>query len=249
MVSGHMSTGIAGGFGDSGRVDSFAQGRMARRGCQLLLKTCSPVIESFPTPEVRLEVFSAHPKDLLEYECEAIAIHPWPEIQVDRLRHIPRRALRRLLAYDPVLVRTLRRHRLDLLAYSTLGAQSDVNTLQWQPDFQHKRLPQFFSAKERATRDAAIAESRRWGNLLLSSHSAVADFRRYYPELASVQTHVLQFSTASILDVVPMSRAELETRYPVHEPYFYLPNQFWQHKNHAVVIQALTQTPASGYSR
>lgn len=161
------------------------------------LLTC---YRKFPDPEVRLEVFSPHPKDLLEYECEAITIHPWPELQRDRLSHFPRRALRKLLAYDPVLVRTLRRHRLDLLAYSTLGAESNVKTLQWQPDFQHKRLPEFFSEKECAQRDAAIAESKRWGNLLLSSHSAAADFRHYYPswrpcELMFCSSRRPQFST------------------------------------------------------
>lgn len=199
----------------------------------------------FPDHEVKLEVFTPHPEDLLQYECDRIAIHPWPEIQPNRLLHIPRRAMRKILGYDPVLVDWVKRHQIDLLAYSSLGAQSSVKALLWQADFQHKRLPQYFSQNDCVARDAAIAKCKRWGNLLLSSHSAASDFRRYYPELQSVKTHVLQFSTAAILDVVPMTRAELESKYPVREPYFYLPNQFWQHKNHAVVIDALAQTTSN----
>ena len=58
-----------------------------------------------------------------------------------------------------------------------------------------------------------------------------------------MKTHVLHFSSAAVLNVEPLNREELEKHFPVHEPYFFLPNQFWQHKNHAVVVDALRQTP------
>ena len=41
-----------------------------------------------------------------------------------------------------------------------------------------------------------------------------------------------------------MSLEELSRTYPASEPYFFLPNQFWQHKNHGVVVEALRQLPA-----
>ena len=63
------------------------------------------------------------------------------------------------------------------------------------------------------------------------------------PELAEVQAHVLHFSVSTVLDEAPLCRVELEQNYPVHEPYFFLPNQFWQHKNHAVVVEALRRSP------
>jgi glycosyltransferase involved in cell wall biosynthesis len=125
----------------------------------------------------------------------------------------------------------------------SLGRQANLSALIWMPDFQHRRLPNLFSAEECATRELNVGRSRRFGHLLLSSHSAEADFRRFYPELTAVKTHVLRFSCTSIVDLVPMSREELEKEYPVHEPYFFLPNQFWQHKNHKVVVEALLQTP------
>jgi glycosyltransferase involved in cell wall biosynthesis len=55
---------------------------------------------------------------------------------------------------------------------------------------------------------------------------------------------VLHFSSAAVLDTKPMSREELSRTYPASEPYFFLPNQFWQHKNHGVVVEALRQLPA-----
>jgi len=197
--------------------------------------------QKYPDPAVKLDVFSPFPEDVARYQCDAIEIHPCPQL-LRRPQNYPRFILKRLLRYDPVLLKTLERHRIDLLTHNSLGRQTRVNTLQWTPDFQHKRMPQFFTPEECARRDSNISNVRRWGNILLSSHAAANDFRRYYPELAQVKTHVLHFSSAEVLNTALLSRAELETRYPVHDPYFFLPNQFWQHKNHAVVVEALRQT-------
>ena len=92
-------------------------------------------------------------------------------------------------------------------------------------------------------RDSEIAKSALWGNILLSSQDAANSFRRYYPELASVRTHVLPFSSIASLSVNIINRAELEEKYPIQKPYFFLPNQFWNHKNHKVVVEALRLTP------
>ena len=199
--------------------------------------------QQYPDPALKLEVFTSRPEDATRYRSDAIGINPWPEIAPGRLGHYPRTVAKRLLGYDPALLRILKHQRIDLLTHNGLGTQSSINTLLWQPDFQHKAYPQFFSPQECADRDAGIGNVRRWGNILLSSHAAANDFRRYYPELAAVQTHVLHFSGAAVLDIVPLQREELGTQYPVHEPYFFLPNQFWQHKNHTVVVEALRQTP------
>jgi glycosyltransferase involved in cell wall biosynthesis len=198
--------------------------------------------QQYPDPALKLVVFTGCPEDAALYRSDAIEIHPWPEI-TGRLGHYPRTVAKRLLGYDPVLLKILKHQRIDLLTHNGLGTQSSINTLQWQPDFQHRVFPQFFSPQECADRDANIANVRRWGNILLSSHAAAADFRQYYPELASVQTHILHFSGAAVLDIVPLKREELEAQYPVREPYFFLPNQFWQHKNHTVVVESLRQTP------
>jgi glycosyltransferase involved in cell wall biosynthesis len=154
-----------------------------------------------------------------------------------------------LFGFDAVLLGLVKGYRINLLSHlgwlenDALGKWARIPVLPWMPDFQHRRLPKFFTAEECADRDSYVARSRQCGHLLLSSQSAEADFRRFYPELEPVQTHILRFSCASIVDMDPLSREELGTRYPVHDPYFFLPNQFWQHKNHAVVVEALRQTP------
>jgi glycosyltransferase involved in cell wall biosynthesis len=199
--------------------------------------------QKYPDPGLKIDVFTPFPDDFTVYESDAIEIHGCPELRVRRSDY-RRRVVWRLLRHDPVFLGILKRHRIDLLAYNSLGRQTRVNTLLWFPDFQHKVFPQFFSAKECAIRDSKIASTRLWGNILLSSLAAANDFRRFYPELAEVQTRILHFSAPAVLNEAPLSRVELERNYPVREPYFFLPNQFWQHKNHAVVVEALRRTSA-----
>jgi glycosyltransferase involved in cell wall biosynthesis len=199
--------------------------------------------QRYPDPAVKLEVFTSYLEDVVRYRSDAIEIHSCPEQRwLPGPRGWPRRAAYRMLGYDSMLLRSMEHAQIDLLTHCSLGRQTSINTLHWEPDFQHKVFPQFFSAKECTARDAKIANVRIWGNILLSSQAAGSDFRRFYPELASVQTRILHFSSAAVLRTVPLSREELEVHYPVHEPYFFLPNQFWQHKNHAVVVEALRQT-------
>ncbi len=197
--------------------------------------------QKYPDPAVKLEIFSPFAEDVAHYQCDAIEIHPCPQLQPGPLSY-PRRLMKRLLGYDPVMLRLMERHRVDLLTHGSLGRQTRVNTLQWMPDFQHKVMPQLFTPEECANRDSYIGNILLWGNILLSSHAAANDFRRYYPELAQVKTQVLHFSSTEVLNTALLSRAELEARYPVHDPYFFLPNQFWQHKNHAAVVEAMRRT-------
>lgn len=199
--------------------------------------------QKYPDPDLTLVVFTEFPEDVAAYQCDAIELHALPEIKSGHLWNYPLRAARRLLGYDPVTLRALEKQKIDLITHRRLGEQTKINTLHWQQDFQHKALPNFFHATDCARRDSAINCVGHWGKILLSSQAAANDFRQYYPDLSSVQTHVLHFSGASALNVVLLKREELEAHYPVREPYFFLPNQFWQHKNHGVVVDALRKLP------
>jgi glycosyltransferase involved in cell wall biosynthesis len=205
--------------------------------------------QQFPDPDVKLIVFTRRLEELAEYRCDAIEVHSWPQAPKRSVWTIPRRAIRKYAGIDPALVGMLKIQRVDLLSHvlwhdlNLLGEKARIRPLIWMPDFQHRHLPGFFSQEECATRDSFIARSERYGHLLLSSRSAEADFRRFYPNLSAVQAHVLRFSRASVANLSPLSREELEARFPVHDPFFFLPNQFWQHKNHSVVVDALKKTP------
>ncbi|MCD1599748.1 glycosyltransferase family 4 protein [Rheinheimera aquimaris] len=154
------------------------------------------------------------------------------------------RKLRRHFQTNITLAYYSRRYQLDLITYAIPGKRLLPPTLYWMPDFQHCCLPHLFSEAELNSRNQAISmAAERSGHLLLSSAAAERDFRQFYPQYSSVQTHVLCF--------VPYIREQdinyhqkLLVQSQTEEDFFYLPNQFWAHKNHAVVLDALAMLPA-----
>jgi glycosyltransferase involved in cell wall biosynthesis len=152
------------------------------------------------------------------------------------------RILQRLTNRNPALFSIVRGHNPDVISHGHAGVQSLVPSLPWMPDFQHRALPHLFSARDYAGRESLMKICGKLGHLLLSSESAREDFERYYPSMRHVKPHVLRFPAMGgpNQDVKPLS--ELRERHSIPERYVYLPNQFWAHKNHGVVIDALART-------
>jgi glycosyltransferase involved in cell wall biosynthesis len=109
----------------------------------------------------------------------------------------------------------------------------------WIADFQHKHLPQFFTEEEIRQRDrifSAIAKNS--STVILSSKDAETDFHRLYPEAIN-KTRVLSFKTSPLplwYEGIPIA---VQQEYSLPDRFFLISNQFWQHKNHMVVFEAL----------
>jgi glycosyltransferase involved in cell wall biosynthesis len=120
-------------------------------------------------------------------------------------------------------------------------------TVAWFPDFQHRRLPQLFPIAARWRREAGfriqIASGR---TIMLSSESAHRDFRKYYPG-AKNEVCVVRFAAQPWPALLTANPAEIVAQYRLPEKYFYLPNQFYRHKNHQVVVDALAILAQRGF--
>jgi glycosyltransferase involved in cell wall biosynthesis len=106
---------------------------------------------------------------------------------------------------------------------------------------QHRRYPEFFSASELHQRDALFREWARDSTLVvLSSRAALADLIEFLGPAVESKCRVLSFVSqpkAIESGLAPVER--MMARHAIPRRYFLLPNQFWKHKNHAVVIEAL----------
>ncbi len=119
----------------------------------------------------------------------------------------------------------------------------------WIPDFQHKNLPEFFSGEEIARKDANFLEmamSRR--PMVLSSFDAKHDLERFYPEhTCPVEVvHFVSYIEPEIKKITPQLEEAVKEKFGLHRKYIYIPNQFWQHKNHIVMVQAIQLLLESG---
>lgn len=142
---------------------------------------------------------------------------------------------------DRAAAAEFRASRIDLVfeAARFFGWRLPFPALAWFPDFQHRRLPQLFSRAARWQRDlgfrAQIASGRR---IMLSSESALRDCRRFYPGLTN-NVSVVRFATEPAPNLLTTNPPDVLADYGLPPNFFYLPNQFWRHKNHKVVVDAL----------
>ena len=164
-------------------------------------------------------------------------------------RSFLRRATRKLTGTDLVLERELRSHRIDVLSHSGhLGRGARLPTLAWIPDFQHLRVPELFPERDRSVRERFYRDQCAYATrIIVSSHAARGDLAEF-SAAALGKSRVLQFVAAAPDAARLPSRASLQAKYGCTAPYFFLPNQFWAHKNHAVVIEALALLKARGLS-
>lgn len=130
---------------------------------------------------------------------------------------------------------------IDVVFESTgyYGHRPPLPTISWIPDFQHRQLPHLFSYRSwlaREVRYRMILSNR--AHVVLSSKDAHTDMIRHYG-LSKVVVHVVPF--AVLMENFPSfdegERVRLAHKLP--ERFLFMPNQFWIHKNHKIVIEAL----------
>ncbi|GGE55693.1 glycosyltransferase involved in cell wall biosynthesis [Pedobacter psychrotolerans] len=121
------------------------------------------------------------------------------------------------------------------------------NFFYWIPDFQEHYLPHFFSKSEINTRyNTQIWMKNNEVPIIFSSWNAKEDYNKFYKGNKN-RKEILNF--VSIID----SRYEqidisgLLEKYQITDPYFMVPNQFWKHKNHEVVLKATKILKEKGY--
>jgi glycosyltransferase involved in cell wall biosynthesis len=151
-----------------------------------------------------------------------------------------------LLARNLVEERWLRRALVDVVSHGApLGARSRVPWIFWIPDLQHRRLPAFFSAFERRDRDAAFGMALGHAAAVVTSSAAVRDDLRQHYGASAERVRVLHFVSSPRTDLSQLPALDdLGRRLGVPRRYFHLPNQFWRHKNHQVVVDALAAAAA-----
>lgn len=150
------------------------------------------------------------------------------------------RAAARGLAYDLPLGRLLRREGIDVMSHSGhLGLYSRVPTIGWVPDLQHRHFPHLFDRRTLIFREARYRLLARFASeLVVSSHCGERDLLELAPDAAGRIT-VLPFVVEPVAREQQPERAELESLYGFSGRFLFLPNQFWAHKNHRLVIDAL----------
>lgn len=122
---------------------------------------------------------------------------------------------------------------------------SDSQRINWFPDFQYDHLPEFYTPKTYVeTRKHAIEAAYLSSKLMLSSKDAARDFHRLFPD-SKAKVYVQHF-TVTHPDISALKKEDVLRKHSIDRPYFYSPNQYWAHKNHPVVIDAVVELVKKG---
>ncbi len=111
----------------------------------------------------------------------------------------------------------------------------------WKPDFQEQFYPQYISKKEF---DFAESEMKKIASnpaytLVLSSQNAIDDFKTFF---SPTNNKIKLLNFISLLpDTSHIDKNAVIRKYNITEQYFLVANQFWPHKNHMLVLDAMKQ--------
>ena len=115
----------------------------------------------------------------------------------------------------------------------------EPNTIGWIPDFQHVHLPEFFGQSDLDRRNTTYRRlAEKATVVMLSSEAARDDFAKFVPQYAG-KSRVVPFP--SLLAFAELAEDPTATRkkFNLPEKFALVANQFWAHKNHRLVIEAL----------
>lgn len=110
----------------------------------------------------------------------------------------------------------------------------------WIPDFQNMHYPEFFSDSELKERESLYEYfAKNHKKLVLSSNSAKRDYLSKYAQYAE-NVYVIPFVSAINSQLINEDRIEItQKKYEIFRQYFLVSNQFWKHKNHKIILEAL----------
>lgn len=180
------------------------------------------------------------PNDILPFETiDSIEIVTSSALNTDRRLAALIRSL--VLGADPSTRRLFHQHQIDVVFENAQfhGFRLRIPAIAWIPDFQHRELPHLFSRSAWWKRDLGFRAQISSGRaIMLSSSDSRNICERHYPATVG-RTHVVRFAVPSARRPDAVTVGKVRDLYGLPERYFYLPNQFWQHKNHLLVIEAL----------
>lgn len=210
-------------------------------------------VDALPARQIEPVIF-------LSTRAASAAQMGFPPFEVVRNKMLDRHSLywwlRKLLAKasgrDWLLQQLLQRNDIRVLSHSgslgqeILSKRSKIPCLCWMADFQHKHLPQFFEPWEIRVRDGLV---QKWQHecaaIVFSSEDARKDMLHFFAQ-GTAKLEVLPFVSEVAAAADPAAEQAVLEQYALPEKYFLVANQFWAHKNHQAIVEALALLKQSG---
>ena len=154
-----------------------------------------------------------------------------------------------LLGRDRAVRKMFKEHRIDLVFESArfFGWRLGIPAITWIPDMQHRVLPHLFPKIAWWKREVGF-QAQLFGqrSVMVSSEDTKKACEQYY-WASRGKIGVVHFAIPPGPAVDYDEARAMADHYGLPEKYIFMPNQFWRHKNHGLVLEALGILKTRGY--
>lgn len=150
---------------------------------------------------------------------------------------------------DHIALKLFRKSAIDLtfVHASWFGNRFPIPTLVWIGDFQHREFPEMFSRLGYAKREYGFKLLTKYGTTIIaSSQFGYEECRRYFP-IVEGRLESLPFVVRIPDSAFSVDQKLVREKYNLPDRFFYLPNQFWRHKNHLNLFKAVAILNRQGH--
>ena len=186
---------------------------------------------------------SQHFDGILHYLDETIALPPSTVFERAKRRVTQSLSDKESLARlspETVLSKILKKNKVDVVFMKEDPlANFGPTAVCWIPDFQFLHLPEMYKSQEIEDLKKFVSNIAKYSDrIVLNSQAVLRDFEQAEPRFAH-KAKVIPFVAYIHDDAYKTAPESVRAVYNLPEKFFYLPNQFWKHKNHQFALQAL----------
>jgi len=140
-----------------------------------------------------------------------------------------------LKGYEPLLFYLLKKNSIQIISH--YKPIKGFKSITWFPDFQHIHYPNFFSKREIVWRNNLYNHYlKNSDQLIVSSNSSKKDLIKFQKKKKEI--NVLNFVPE--IDFKKIKTKKYLSKFiNIKKNFLFTPNQFWVHKNHICIIEAL----------
>lgn len=162
------------------------------------------------------------------------------------------KTLGRFFNFDFITYLLLKKYDIAIVSHSNfIFCSKKIKYINWIPDFQYLHYSDLWSkaqlsATEKLHRKLIIKSDA----IVLSSDAAFNDFKinhLKYQDKVSVLNFVSQPDQELEVLFNNVECEQIKDLYKINRPFFYCPNQFWSHKNHYVIFEAVKLLKDRGF--
>ena len=161
------------------------------------------------------------------------------QTRFNAIEKILSRVLKSFFDFDYSLYKTTKSEKPDVLFPHSLYIGNNASLIFWIPDFQFVHLPHLYpSGYVEMNRKKLDGYFKNAKIIVVSSEDALKDLKLFLPQHVS-KTRVMRFVAHVPERLYFDDPIEVIAKYNLPNDFIFLPNQFWSHKNHLAVFEAL----------